>query len=83
MTETSGWDIARSLLSEKILELQMIGDLVDLEPQQMAIELHAKKKAAEILFNFLKHDIEGTVEQFNNNNKLPKPINSYIVREGK
>lgn len=83
MTETGGWSIARSLLSDKILELQMIGDLVDLDPQSMAIELHAKKKAAEILFNFLKNDIEGTVEQFNSNNNLPKPINSYIVRDQK
>lgn len=80
MTEHEGWGVARSLLSAKILDLQMIGDIVDLDPQAMAIQAKAKRLAAEILYNFLKQDIEGTVEQLNNNNPLPPKKEDYIVR---
>lgn len=58
----------------------MIGDLRGLPPQEMAIKAEAKAIAAEILFNFLKSDIEGTVEQLNNNNPLPVQKEGYIVR---
>lgn len=82
MTEHEGWSVARSLLSDKILQLQQIGDLIKLEPVAMAIQAKANQQSAEILYAWLC-DIEGTIEQNQNNNPLPKPLNSYIVREDK
>lgn len=81
MLEHEGWAIARSLLSERILELQMIGDIVSLSPEDMAIQVKAKKLAAEILYAFLTQDIEGTAAQHINNNIPPEKKNDYILRE--
>jgi len=81
MLEHDGWGVARSLLSEKILDLQMIGDVVDLTPEAMAVQVKAKKLAAEILFSWLTNDIEGTVAQHINNNIPTKPKQSYLVNE--
>lgn len=80
MTEHEGWAVARSLLSEKILELQMIGDLVGLPPERMALMLEAKNLAKTFLFDFL-NEIEGNVEQHINNNQKKEPKESYIFKE--
>lgn len=80
MTEHEGWSIARSLLANKILELQMIGDLVGLSPERMAIMVEAKNLAKALLFEFL-NDIEGNVEQFVNNSQKKPEKENYIVRE--
>lgn len=81
LTEHGGWGIARGLLVEKILTLQSIAGFELTDPQQLMIDIKANKLAAEILFSWLKEDIEGSVSQLEANNKLTLIDKPYIIRE--
>jgi hypothetical protein len=81
LTEHEGWGIARTILTNKILDLQMIGGIDKSSPENALIDLKAKELAVHILYSFLKDDIEGTVSQFNNNNSLTLNEKTYIIRE--
>lgn len=81
MTESKGWTIARQKIADKIMDLQFIANVDDSDATKALIDMKARKYAVAILWEWLKSDIEGTVEQHINNNNLEKPLNSYIVRE--
>jgi hypothetical protein len=81
LTEHEGWGIAYDKFSAKILELQYIGNVDDSTPEKALIDMKARKLAVEVLMNWMKNDILGTVEQFNTNNTLQRPVMSYIVRQ--
>lgn len=58
VTSHEGWTIVRRILSEKILALQNAFDIETATPTTMLRDLQARKKATEILFDFLR-EIEG------------------------
>lgn len=78
MTETDGWGFARARLTDKILSLQNAFDIEESNPEEMVRELKARKIATQILYDWLKTDIEGEVAQLQIN--LPSTTNSYIVK---
>lgn len=81
MTEHAGWGIARQKLVDKINDLQFIQNVDKTSPEKALLDITARQYAVDILFGFLKEDIEGSVDQHITNNNLPKPLNSIIVRQ--
>lgn len=62
----AGWRIAEKLITDKILGLQNAFEIESATPTTMLRDLQARKKASEILFDFLR-ELKGagdvTVEQ--------------------
>jgi hypothetical protein len=54
-----GWKIARRIMADKILDLQDAFKIDDRTATAMLTDLRVRKKAAQILFDFLQ-EIEGT-----------------------
>lgn len=81
LTEHQGWGILYQKFSDKIMDLQFIANVDDSTPEKAIIDMKSRKYAVAILLDWMKNDILGTVEQHINNNKLEKPIASYIYRE--
>ena len=70
-----GWGVARRIIADKILELQNAFELEDKTATAMLQDLRARKKAASILWAFLK-EIEGGASQSTDNAQATK---SHIV----
>ena len=81
LLEHDGWGIVYQKFSDKIMDLQFIANVDDSSPEKALIDMKARKYAVSILLDWMKNDIIGTVEQYNNNNNLAKPVNSIIIRE--
>lgn len=77
----AGWRHARKMLTEKVLELQNVSEYTDIiqtgNATRLLKEMKANKRAAEILFDWLRQ-IEGNASVAVDN----KPLNvqSHIVR---
>lgn len=76
---SDGWRIIKAKLDERILDLQNISNLdmgkVDTLPAQLA----ARKMAVEHVFEWLKKDVYGFVEQQESNGqKLTETPENYI-----
>lgn len=71
-----GWPIARKILTDKILALQNAFDIDVTSPDNMFRDLQARKRTAEILFDFLR-ELEGSRE-ISLNNEVPK-ASTHIV----
>lgn len=63
MTESEGWKIAYASLSERILDLQNINNVDDSSIENAIHDMKARKAAAAILFEWVKKDVYGKVEQ--------------------
>ena len=81
MTEHDGWAVARKIMSDKILDLQMIGNVDDSTPEKAIVDLKSRNYAVQILSEFLLKDIEGTVEQHVNNLPKTEKPKGFILRE--
>ena len=81
LTEQDGWAICYQKYADKIMDLQFIANVDDSSPEKALIDMKARKYAVNLLWDWMKNDILGSVEQHINNNNLPKPIRSYIIRE--
>lgn len=66
MTESDGWKAVHPVLNQKILDLQNMANLDRSKPLEAQID--GRMMAAEILFNWLKYDVYGFVEQQQSNN---------------
>jgi hypothetical protein len=66
MTETRGWILFQKKLSEKILELQMISNVVGNTPAEKVRSMEINQKTAILLFEILS-DIVSTPDQVKNN----------------
>lgn len=77
LTNHSGWHIARAKLSDRILELQNAFNIEDGTPDKMIVDLHARKIASGILFDWLK-EIESSKEVIDENK--PALDKSYIFK---
>ena len=71
-----GWVIARNKFAEKVLDLQNAFNIEDKTPEEMVIDLRARKMATILLWDFLKQ-IEGAAEM----PEAPTPTTKdYIVQ---
>lgn len=65
LVHSSGWRIARGMIVEKIMELQNVAEYIDViqtgNATKLLKEMKANKRAAEILFDWLRQ-IEGGAE---------------------
>lgn len=62
LIDHEGWAIARSRLTDKILDLQNAFNVDDSSMEKMIVDLKARKFATTILFDWLR-DIESTPQQ--------------------
>ena len=76
-----GWKEARQILVEKIVELQNVAEYIDIiqtgNATKLLKEMKANKRAAEILFDFLRQ-VEGGAQTAVEN--TVKPEKNFIVR---
>lgn len=63
MTEGQGWEIARAKLIDKILDLQNINNIDVASPEAMMVDVKARKMAVDLLFGWLRVDVEGAIVQ--------------------
>ena len=63
MTESEGWKIAYQSLTDRILDLQNINNVDDSSIENAIADMKARKAAATILFEWVKRDVYGKVEQ--------------------
>lgn len=61
--ESGGWRVIKAKLDEKILDLQNINNLDFTSEQTVLFDLKARKMAADLLYEWLKNDVYGFVEQ--------------------
>lgn len=81
LMEHDGWAILYQKFSDKIMDLQFIANVDDSTPEKAFLDMQSRKLAVNLLWDWMKNDIIGTVEQHNSNNNLQKPVKSYIIRE--
>lgn len=79
-----GWRRARQILADKIVELQNVSEYVDIiqtgNATALLREMKANKRAAEILFDFLRQ-IEGGAQSSIENKVKKTPSHIYKVDE--
>lgn len=81
LTSHHAWKEARKIIVEKIIELQNVAEYIDIiqtgNATKLLKEMKANKRAAEILFDFLR-TIEGSADAALDSKKPTDP--GYIVR---
>lgn len=82
MTQSRGWGIARSMLSDAIIDLQNIHNINDASIDNVVVDIKSRKAAVAILYAWLKQ-VEGRVEQHeaNKNLMIDKAVDDFVVRE--
>jgi hypothetical protein len=82
LTQHEGWVIVKDKLLKEIANLMTINDMVtQSDPLTIIQIIAAKKRAADILLNWLR-DIEGTVAQADGNQSvLDKLVEDFIINE--
>lgn len=63
MLSSRGWGVVKGKLDAKILDLQNINNIDVASVENMVADIKARKMAADLLFEFLKQDVYGFVEQ--------------------
>lgn len=66
MLQSKGWAVVKAKLDEKILDLQNIHNL---DEENLATDLKARVVAVKTLFEWVKNDVYGFVEQARSNAK--------------
>lgn len=86
MVKGDGWKIARQMFVDKILELQNVAEYMDViqtgNATKLLREMKAQKRAAEILFDFLRQ-VEGGAETAEIDGKPKLPSYIYIANNEK
>lgn len=82
MLNSSGWAICKKRFDEKVFDLQNIFNVDDEDPAKASVELRARKMASKLLFDWMKQDIYGFVEQQEQakSSLMDARIESYIER---
>lgn len=80
MLETRGWAIVKAKYDQQILDLQNITNIDTSTPDNLMADLKARKMASDILFNFLKLNVYGTVEQQDASRSLVDTPIDFIER---
>ena len=83
LQNSDGWKIVYGKLQNRLLDLQNIHNLDMSKPETLSIQLAARKMAVETIWDWLKQDVTGFVEQQQNNNAqvLNKQVDDFIGRE--
>ena len=83
MVEGEGWPIAKKKIMDRLMDAGSVMNFGnELEPQKAVIEIHAKKMAVEMVYQWIVQDIEGTVAQHRaNSTDIYKEMkDDYIIR---
>lgn len=83
MIGSDGWKSVKGKLDVKILDLQNINNLDMADVGTLPAQLAARKMAVDIIFNWLKADVYGFVEQQESNSQklASKESEEFIGRE--
>lgn len=68
LVESQGWAIVKAKLDEKIIDLQNISNIDMTKPETLGTQVAARVLAAQLLFEWLKNDVYGFVQQQKTNN---------------
>lgn len=68
LIESQGWAIVKEKLDTKILDLQNISNIDMSKPETLSVQVAARVLAAQLLFEWLKNDVYGFVQQQKANN---------------
>ena len=79
MLSSRGWSIISGKLDERILDLQNINNIDTSDANTIGVQLAARKMAADLLFDFLKKDVYGFVEQQTANARAMPPRDDEII----
>lgn len=79
---TRGWSLIKAAFDQRILDLQNINNIDTDEPAKMQTEIRARVLAYKLLFDFLKQDVYGVVEQQRATHSplIENTESDYIVR---
>jgi hypothetical protein len=81
LLDSQGWQSIYSKLSQRILDLQNINNLDLTDPTTLSTQLAARKMAVEHIWEWLKNDVFGFVEQQESNaQKLQEKPEEFIDR---
>lgn len=82
LTLSRGWDVIKSKLDTRILDLQNINNLDIEKPETLSTQLLARKMAVDEIWAWLKSDVYGFAEQqiANAESLLDKEQGGYIDR---
>lgn len=79
LVDSEGWQLAKTLLSDKILDIQSIMNIDETDPVKVFQEVQTRRIVAGIILEWLQ-DVEGTALQYESN-KAPKENNKgHIIR---
>lgn len=83
MTETPGWALVKARLDAEIVDLQMIGNVTGETPLDKVTNMEARAMAVKILFDWLKRDVYGRIQQAENAQQAleDRAGESFIARE--
>lgn len=83
MLNSDGWKSVYAKLQTRLLDLQNIHNLDMAKPETLPIQLASRTMAVQTIWDWLKQDVVGFVEQQDNNTaKLTdKGVESFISRE--
>lgn len=83
MTETPGWGLVKAKLDAEIVDLQMIGNVTGGTPQEKVTNMEARAMAVNILFNWLKREVYGRIEQTEvAKTALTDPVTEQFIDRG-
>lgn len=81
MLLSDGWKTVYGKLQTRLLDLQNIHNLDMTKPETLPIQLASRTMAVQIIWDWLKQDVVGFVEQQENNNtKIEDRSESFIDR---
>lgn len=82
MISSDGWNIVKVKLDAKILDLQNISNIDMAKPETLSIQLAARTLAVALIWEWLKDDVYGFIEQQEANNQKPKPQEENYIDRG-
>lgn len=80
LLESEAWPILRTRLVARITNLLDLSNVDQTNPDKIALEVISRRKAADVLWDFLKVDIEGGAEVAQSYDLTLKK-ESYILRK--
>ncbi|HWV44753.1 MAG TPA: hypothetical protein VN039_01820 [Nitrospira sp.] len=79
LVDSEGWKLAHASLQDRIIDLQMIGNVTGQTAEEKVRDMEARMMASNILFQWLQ-DVHGRVQQFEANKNLA-PQDPIISRD--
>ena len=82
MTRSTGWAIASQKIADKIMDLQMIGNVEGATNEEKVINMEARKLAVNVLVEFLTEIRSGVLNHEANKNALRDAQESGFIDRG-